>query len=157
VSETLDEDWMRIALTLAETASERGEVPVGSVVVDSLGRELGRAHNERELRQDPTAHAEVVALRRAARTAGQWRLEGATLFSTLEPCAMCAGALVNARVRRLVYGAPDPKAGAVASLFSVPTDGRLNHQVAITSGLLADDSVQLLQSFFARLRAQGKK
>ncbi len=142
---------MALALDEARQAMERGEVPVGAVVVRA-GAVLARAGNEREARQDPTAHAEVLALRAAAAAVGHWRLSDATLYATLEPCAMCAGALVLARVAHLVYGAADPKAGAVDSLFAIPTDARLNHRLGVTSGVAADESSALLQKFFAGRR-----
>ena len=118
------------------------------VVDDSI---IGRGHNRREVDRDPTAHAEVVALRDAARALGMWRVE-ATLYVTHEPCPMCAGALVNARIKRLVYGCPNPKAGAVASLYSIVTDSRLNHRMEVTAGVLADECAALLSQFFAELR-----
>jgi tRNA(adenine34) deaminase len=152
-----DEYWMAQALHEAELATRHGDVPVGCVVVDAAGKELARAHNGRELMGDPTAHAEVLALRDAARAIGHWRLEGARVFVTLEPCPMCAGALVNARIGRLVYGADDRKAGAVSSLFSIGSDVRLNHRFSVTPGVSAESSVRLLQTFFARLRAAGEK
>jgi tRNA(adenine34) deaminase len=130
---------------------------VGAVVVGPDGKELARAHNQRELDADPTAHAELLAVRAAARQRRQWRLDGCTLFVTLEPCAMCAGALVNSRVSRLVFGAPDPKAGAVVSLFELGRDTRLNHRFVVEGGVLADESVELLRAFFAALRARGEK
>jgi tRNA(adenine34) deaminase len=152
-----DERWMRIALTEARLAAEHGDVPVGAVVVGPDGAELSRGQNLREREGDPTAHAELVAIRAAARVTGHWRLESATLFVTLEPCAMCAGALVNARVARVVYGAPDPKAGAVSSLFEIGRDARLNHRFDVESGVLAEASAELLRAFFAALRARGEK
>lgn len=151
-----DERWMRVALEEADAAARAGDVPIGAVIVDQEGRILGRGRNRRELDGDPTAHAEIDALRRAARQIGHWRVE-ATLYVTLEPCAMCAGALVNARVQRLVYGAPDPKAGAVESLFSIGRDARLNHRFLVRGQVLADESVERLQTFFQRLRAEGQK
>src|SRR5690606_1645849 len=120
------------------------------------GTELGRGRNLREVDGDPTAHAEIVALRAASRTLGHWRVEG-TLYVTLEPCLMCAGALVNARIRRVVFGAFDPKGGAVGSLYQIHHDERLNHRFEVTPGVLALDSVRLLQEFFRRLRAEGQK
>src|SRR5450432_2825867 len=129
---------MRLALGEARLAFPHGDVPVGAVVVGPDGKELARAHNQRELDADPTAHAELVAVRAAARARGQWRLDGCTLFVTLEPCAMCAGALVNARISRVVFGASDPKAGAVVSLFELGRDARLNHRFVVEGGLLAD-------------------
>ncbi|MGJ6980468.1 tRNA adenosine(34) deaminase TadA [Aestuariimicrobium soli] len=144
---------MRHALTEARAALEHGDVPIGAVVLDRDGRVIARAHNERERHGDPTAHAEVVALRRAAEHTGEWRLEGCTLVVTLEPCTMCAGALVLARVGRLVFGAFDEKAGAVSSLFDVVRDPRLNHRPEVVSGVLADESAALLRQFFAGHRA----
>jgi tRNA(adenine34) deaminase len=149
-----DERFMREAMAEAERAAEAGDVPVGAVVVDAAGAIVGRGRNRREADQDPTAHAEIDALRRAAAALGHWRLEGATVFVTLEPCPMCAGALVNARVARLVYGCADPKAGAVDTLFSIGTDPRLNHRFAARGGVLADACAGLLKEFFARLRAR---
>jgi len=145
-----DEHWMAIALEEARAAAAVGDVPVGAVVVhgDAI---IGRGRNRRELDRDPTAHAEIVALRDAARELGQWRVEG-TLFVTQEPCPMCAGALVNARVTRLVYGCTNPKAGAVATLFSIVSDSRLNHRVEVRGGVRADECTALLQEFFAELR-----
>ncbi len=148
---------MREALAEAEAASRVGEVPVGCVIVDATGCLLARGQNRRERDGDPTAHAEIVALRAAAQKLGQWRLEGTSLYVTLEPCPMCAGALLNARVSRLCFGAWDPKAGAVKSLLELGSDPRFNHRFAVTPGCLAEESVALLQSFFARLRAAGEK
>ena len=139
---------MRMALAEADAATLHDDVPIGAVVLGPDGEVLARAGNERELHGDPTAHAEVVAIRRAAEAVGEWRLEGCTLVVTLEPCAMCAGALVNARVDRLVYGAHDPKAGAVTSLFDIVRDPRLNHRVEVISGVLAQESSALLLAFF---------
>ncbi|HEX4337114.1 MAG TPA: nucleoside deaminase [Polyangiaceae bacterium] len=154
-----DEDlaWMRVALDEARVAIEHGDVPVGAVVVGPDGKELARAHNRREIDADPTAHAELVAVRAAASRRGHWRLDGCTLFVTLEPCAMCAGALVNARLSRLVFGATDPKAGAVTSLYELGRDARLNHRFTSEGGVLATESVELLRGFFAVLRARGEK
>ncbi len=146
---------MRAALDEARRATEHGDVPVGCIVLGPDGRELARGRNLREHDGDPTAHAEIVAIRAAARARGLWRLDGCTLFVTLEPCAMCAGALVNARVSRLVFGAADPKAGAVVSLFHVGRDPRLNHRFEVEAGVLADESAALLRAFFERLRARG--
>jgi tRNA(adenine34) deaminase len=143
--------FMRRALAAAEEAAGRGEVPVGAVVV--MGdRLLAVAHNERETGSDPTAHAEVLALRRAAAALGSWRLTDADLFVTMEPCPMCAGALVNARVRRLYFGCDDPKAGAVRTLYNLVEDARLNHRVEVVPGVLAAEGAQLLRAFFSRLR-----
>jgi tRNA(adenine34) deaminase len=142
---------MRRALEAAGRAAAAGEVPVGALVV-SAGEIVAVAHNERETRMDPTAHAEVVALRRAAEALGGWRLVDAELYVTMEPCPMCAGALVNARVRRLVYGCDDPKAGAVRTLYRLLDDPRLNHRVDVVAGVLAAESAELLRRFFSRLR-----
>jgi tRNA(adenine34) deaminase len=152
-----DELWMRLALAQARRAEAHGDVPVGAVVVGPDGCELARGENRREADEDPTAHAEIVAIRAAARARGHWRLDGCTLFVTLEPCAMCAGALVSARISRLVFGAKDPKAGSVISLYDIGRTARLNHQFSVTSDLFADESVALLQGFFAALRARGEK
>ena len=143
------------ALELARAAAAWGEVPVGAVVVGADGRELGRGANRRELDQDPLAHAELLALRAAARATGSWRLAGATLYVTLEPCAMCAGALVLARVERLVFGAADPKAGFCGSLGDLVRDPRLNHRLTVTAGVRAAACGELLRDFFAGLRRGG--
>jgi tRNA(adenine34) deaminase len=150
-----DAQFMREAIGEAEAAALAGDVPVGAVVVDAAGAVVGRGRNRREADQDPTAHAEIDALRRAAAALGHWRLEGTTVYVTLEPCPMCAGALVNARVARLVYGCADPKAGAVRTLFAIGTDGRLNHRFSVTSGVLDEACAGLLKRFFARLRGRG--
>ncbi|MCS7171930.1 MAG: tRNA adenosine(34) deaminase TadA [Armatimonadetes bacterium] len=142
---------MREALLEARRAAAYGEVPVGCVVARD-GRILARAHDRRESLRDPTAHAEILALREAARFLGSWRLEGCTLAVTVEPCAMCAGAIVLARVARLVYGAGSPKSGAVRSLFRICEDPRLNHRVEVIPGVLAEEAAQLLQAFFGGLR-----
>ena len=142
---------MGLALQEAEAALEHGDVPVGAVVVrDEIV--VSAAKNERELRNDPTAHAEILALRMAARVLDSWRLDGTSLYVSLEPCPMCAGAIVHSRVARLVYGTPDPKAGAALSLYNIPQDPRLNHHVDIVSGVLAEDSSRLLQQFFQQRR-----
>jgi tRNA(adenine34) deaminase len=143
---------MRMALAEAAATSGTSDVPVGAVVVDAAGAVVARARNERELAGDPTAHAEVLALRRAAAAVGSWRLAGLTLVVTLEPCTMCAGALVLARVDRLVYGAADPKAGAVGSLWDVVRDRRLNHRPEVVAGVLEDECGELLRRFFAGRR-----
>jgi tRNA(adenine34) deaminase len=140
---------MRLALDQARMASRHGDVPVGAVIVDESGKVLAAAGNEREIRHDPTAHAEILALREASRRLHSWRLTGLTLVVTLEPCTMCAGALVLARVARLVFGAFDPKAGAVSSLFDVVRDPRLNHRVDVHSGVLEAECRALLKDFFA--------
>jgi tRNA(adenine34) deaminase len=147
-----DEDWMRLALAEAEAAVADGDVPVGAVVVGPDGAELARARNERQRHGDPTAHAELLALRRAAERLGHWRLDGCTLVVTLEPCAMCGGALTQARVSRLVFGADDPKAGGVTSLFDVIRDPRLPFAVEVRRGVLADASAELLRRFFRARR-----
>ena len=146
-----DAAWMREALVEAERALAHGDVPVGAVAVRD-GKIIGRGHNRKEADGDPTAHAEMIALREAARTLGGWRLVGVTLYCTLEPCPMCAGAMVSARLPRLVYGADDPKAGAVGSVVELLRDPRFNHRVAVTRGVLAGEAQALLERFFARLR-----
>ncbi len=138
---------MRRALSLARRAARRGEVPVGALVVLE-GTVIGQGGNRREATGDPTAHAEMVALRQAARRVGRWRLEGATMYVTLEPCAMCAGALVLARVARLVWGAADPKAGACGSLYNIVQDQRLNHRLEVVGGVLAKECGEVLRAFF---------
>ena len=142
---------MRRALEQARLAGEADEVPVGAVVVVD-GELIAEAHNQPRTRNDPTAHAEILALRRAAESLGHWWLTGATLYVTLEPCAMCAGATVLARIERLVYAAPDPKAGMAGSLAGIPQDARLNHHVAVTAGVLGDDASHLLRAFFRSRR-----
>jgi tRNA(adenine34) deaminase len=143
------EGSMRLALDQARMASMHGDVPVGAVVIDQAGNLLAAAGNEREIRHDPTAHAEILVLREASRRLRSWRLTGLTLIVTLEPCTMCAGALVLARVARLIFGAFDPKAGAVSSLFDVVRDPRLNHRVEVRGGVLEDECGALLKAFFA--------
>jgi tRNA(adenine34) deaminase len=143
-----DADAMRSALAEARLALEHGDVPIGAVVVSATGEVIGRGHNEREVRGDPTAHAEVLALREAAIVVGSWRLSGCALVATLEPCTMCAGAAVLARVDRLVYGAVDPKAGAVGSLWDVVRDPRLNHRPEVAGGVLGEECGEVLRSFF---------
>jgi len=142
---------MREALAEAEQALAHGDVPVGAVAVRD-GTIVGRGHNRREIDADPTAHAEMIALREAARALGGWRLVGVTLYCTLEPCPMCAGAMIAARLPRLVYGADDPKAGAAGSVVELLRDPRFNHRVSITRGVLAGEAQRLLERFFARLR-----
>lgn len=146
------DDFMRLALEEADLAAAHGDVPVGAVVVSVDGTLLAREHNRREERADPTAHAELLAIREATRGLPGWRLEGATVYVTLEPCAMCAGALVNARIARLVFGASDHKAGAVVSLFQIGTDPRLNHRFEVEAGFMADEGARRLSEFFAELR-----
>jgi tRNA(adenine34) deaminase len=147
----MDATWMAEALAEARIAAGEGEVPIGAVVVFA-GRIVGRGRNAREKLRDPTAHAEVLALQEAARALGRWRLTGATIYATLEPCPMCAGALVNARVDRLVYSVPDPKAGAAGTLFDIVRDARLNHRVEVESGVLAAECGELLKEFFKSRR-----
>jgi tRNA(adenine34) deaminase len=149
-----DDEAMGIALEEAAAAPAHGDVPVGAVVLGPQGEVLARRHNERELTGDPMAHAELLALRDAASAFPDWRLLGATVVATLEPCPMCAGALVAARVARLVYAATDPKAGACGSLMNLCTDPRLNHSVEVSSGRRADDASGLLKAFFAERRAR---
>ena len=152
-----DEAWMDIALHEADRAASLGEVPVGCVLIGPDGAILATAHNQRETLQDPTAHAEMVAIRAAAEKIGSWRLEGVTCVVTLEPCAMCAGALVHARVARVVYGCDDPKGGAVVTLYAIGSDARLNHRFALVRGVRAVECAARLRAFFAALRALGKK
>jgi tRNA(adenine34) deaminase len=147
-----DDLFMRLALREAERALEHQDVPIGAVVVRD-GEIIGVGHNERELRQDPTAHAEILALREAARAVGSWRVLEAVLYVTLEPCAMCAGAIVLARLPRVVYGATDPKAGACGSVLDVLGESRLNHRPEVSGGLLASECGELLSSFFAARRS----
>jgi tRNA(adenine34) deaminase len=147
-----DEDLMRVALDQARKALEHGDVPIGAVLVKD-DEVLAAASNERELQADPTAHAELLVLRAAAKALGSWRLEGTTLYVTLEPCPMCAGALVLARVGRLVYGPQDPRAGAAYTLYNIPQDPRLNHRVEITPDVLSEECAALLRSFFEGKRA----
>ena len=146
---------MRLALTEGALALGTGDVPVGAVVLDADGQVIGRGHNVREADGDPTGHAEIGALRAAARSTGQWRLSGSTLVVTLEPCTMCAGAIVLARVSRLVFGAEDPKAGAVGSLWDVVRDRRLNHRPEVVGGVLAQECGRSLRAFFRTQRRLG--
>ena len=151
LTERPDEYFMRLALREAERALDHDDVPVGAVVVFE-GEVIGVGHNERELVQDPTAHAEMLAIREAARAIGSWRLLGTTLYVTLEPCAMCAGAIVLGRIPRVVYGADDPKAGAAGSVLDILAEPRLNHRPAVVGGVLADDAAELLRTFFRSRR-----
>ena len=150
------ERWMRAALREAAQALAEDEVPIGAVVVCG-GRIIGSAHNQREQLKDPTAHAEMVAITQAAQALGSWRLDDCTLYATLEPCPMCAGAIVQARVPWVVYGAADPKAGAVDTLYQLLRDPRLNHRCRSTSGVLAAECGAILSEFFQAKRRQGKK
>jgi tRNA(adenine34) deaminase len=146
-----DEHWMRVALDCARQAEVEGEVPVGCVIVQNE-MELARGYNQPIISHDPTAHAEVQALRKAAKTIGNYRLLDTTLYVTLEPCAMCVGAILHARVQRVVFGASDPKAGALSSLFHLADEVRLNHRLEYSGGVLAEESAQLLRSFFKQRR-----
>jgi len=145
------EEFMRLALAEAQAASDEGEIPVGAVAVKD-GKVVGAGHNRREGARDPTAHAELLAIQAAARSVGAWRLSGVTVYVTLEPCAMCAGALVLARVDRVVFGTRDAKAGAVGSLMNLVQDPRLNHRMDVQEGLLQEECSSLLKAFFRRLR-----
>jgi len=147
---------MRLALQEAHAALREAEVPVGAVIVDE-GRVIGRAHNQRHQLHDPTAHAEMIAITQAAEARGSWRLDACTLYVTLEPCPMCAGAILQARIPTVVYGAADPKAGAVQTLYHLLDDPRLNHRCLIVSGVLAEPCGQILTRFFQRQRRAGKK
>ncbi len=150
-----DEDYMRMALDEARLAAEEGEVPIGAVVVHE-DKVIARAHNRRETDRDPSAHAEFSAMCAAARALDRWRLTGCAVYVTLEPCLMCAGLMVNARIDRCVYGAPDPKGGALGTLFDVSHDERLNHEFEVTSGVLAEECATELRSFFRARRAKKK-
>lgn len=148
-----DQAAMRLALAEAREALRSGDVPIGALILDADGSVLAADHNRREADADPTAHAEVLALRATAKALGEWRLDGCTLVVTLEPCAMCAGAAVLARVERIVFGAFDPKAGAVGSLWDIVRDPRLNHRPEVVSGVLADECGELIRAFFATHRS----
>lgn len=150
------EHYMKLALQEAERALEEDEVPVGAVIVHE-DRVIGSAHNQRETLRDPTAHAEMIAITQAAEALGSWRLEGATLYATLEPCPMCAGAILQARIAAVVYGAADPKAGAVHTLYRLLDDRRLNHDCLVVSGVLAEPCGTILTRFFQKQRKLGKK
>jgi tRNA(adenine34) deaminase len=160
VAET-DLEFMQLALREAEAAAAEDEVPIGAVIVhdDPSGnrRVIASAHNQREQLRDPTAHAEMIAITQAAGVLGDWRLEKCTLYVTLEPCPMCAGAIVLARLPRVVYGAADPKAGAAESLYRLLDDARLNHRAELTAGVLSDECGAILSQFFAQKRSAGKK
>lgn len=150
------ERWMRLALDEARAAFDEGEVPVGAIILHE-GRIIAAAHNQREALNDPTAHAEMIAITQAAEQLGSWRLLDCTLYVTLEPCPMCAGAIIQARIPTVVYGTTDLKAGACHSLYQITQDSRLNHQAAVLGGVLMDDCRLILQDFFAQQRALGKK
>lgn len=154
-NQSLDEPHMRKAIDQAYIAEENGDVPIGCVIVQG-DRVIAKAYNQREQLQDPTAHAEIIALTQAAAAVGLWRLHGCTVYVTLEPCPMCAGALVLARVDRLVYGCDDPKTGAVRSLYNIVQDPRLNHRVEVTAGVLRDDCSAQLSAFFQRRRDENR-
>ncbi len=147
-----DESLMREAIAEARKAFAMGEVPIGAVVTGPDGAVIGRGHNLRETAEDPTAHAEILAVREASRRLGSWRLTGCSLYVTIEPCPMCAGAIVLARIDRVVYGAADPKAGAVDTLYRLLSDERLNHRAAVTGGVLQEECAMLMRDFFRRLR-----
>ena len=146
-----DKRCMRAAIEQAQIAQENGDVPIGAVIIYE-GQIIAKAYNQREQLQDPTAHAEIIALTQAAAALGSWRLNGCTMYVTLEPCPMCAGALVLARIDRLVYGCDDPKSGAVKSLYNIVQDERLNHRLEVTAGVLAKECKEQLQSFFEQRR-----
>jgi len=152
---SVDEQYMRIAIDQAKIAEENGDVPIGAVIVHN-NTIIAKAYNQREQLQDPTAHAEINALTQAAAALENWHLNDCTIYVTLEPCCMCAGALVLSRIDRLVYGCDDPKTGAVKSLYNIVQDKRLNHQVDVIRGVLADECSALLQDFFARRRNENK-
>jgi tRNA(adenine34) deaminase len=151
-----DQEYMEEALLEARQARDEGEVPIGALVVDPAGRIIGRGRNRPIAAQDPTAHAEIVALRQAAARVGNYRLPGCTMYVTIEPCVMCVGALLLARIQRLVFGAADPKAGAVVSLFRLADDPRLNHRLEVAPGVAAEACRQLLQDFFRRKRRSAQ-
>lgn len=154
--EAKDLEFMQLALEQAKLAPQLGEVPIAAVLVLD-GQVLAQGHNYREVWQDPTAHAEVVAIRKAAMRLGTWRLTGTTLYVTVEPCSMCAGAIIQSRITRLVFGARDPKAGACGSIFNIPAERRLNHRVQVTGGVLEQESQMLMQEFFRRLRLDASE
>jgi tRNA(adenine34) deaminase len=153
----LDDHWMLRALEMASQAAVADEVPIGAIILDPKCRVIGAAYNQREQLRDPTAHAEMIAITQAADAMGDWRLEGCTLYVTLEPCPMCAGAILLARIPRVVYGAMDPKAGACHSLYQLLDDPRLNHRCEVTGGVLADRAGAMLSQFFREKRSLGKK
>jgi tRNA(adenine34) deaminase len=152
--ETLDQRYMRIAIDQAAIAEQNGDVPIGAVIVYE-NRVIAKAYNQRQQLNDPTAHAEIIALTQASEAINSWRLGGCTIYVTLEPCPMCAGALVLARIDRLVYGTDDPKTGACGSLYNIAQDSRLNHRVEITPGVLMEDCKAQLQAFFQRRREKN--
>jgi tRNA(adenine34) deaminase len=154
--QNLDERYMRMAIDQARIAEENGDVPIGAVIVHN-NQIIAKAYNQREQLQDPTAHAEIIALTQAAAALENWHLNDCIIYVTLEPCCMCAGALVLARIDRLVYGCDDPKTGAIKSLYNIVQDARLNHRVEVTSGVLADECSVLLTEFFKKRRPEGLK
>jgi tRNA(adenine34) deaminase len=153
--ESLDQRYMRLAINQAAIAEENGDVPIGVVIVHE-NRIIAKAYNQRQQLNDPTAHAEIIALTQASEAIGSWRLHGCTIYVTLEPCPMCAGALVLARIDRLVFGTEDPKTGACGSLYNIVQDSRLNHQIEITSGILMEACKEQLQAFFQRRRLENR-
>jgi len=153
--EELYDKFMALALIEAEKAGKKGEVPVGAIIIDSQGKVVARGHNLRESKNDPTAHAERVASRKASKKNGSWRLAGCTIFVTLEPCPMCAGALVNSRIKRVVFGCRDPKAGSCGTLMDITSDSRLNHRVEAVSGVLEEKCSKILKDFFKSRRSRG--
>jgi len=150
-----DQQFMKLAIEQARIAEENGDVPIGAIIVHK-NQIIGKAYNQREQLKDPTAHAEIIALTQAAAALENWHLNGCTMYVTLEPCPMCAGALVLSRMDRLVYGCDDPKTGAVKSLYNIVTDERLNHRLEVTSGVLADECTKQLQDFFQHRRGKNK-
>ncbi len=155
-SGSVDERFMRLAIQQGEIARENGDIPVGAVII-CQDRIIGKAYNQREQLNDPTAHAEIIALTQAAEAVGNWRLNGCVIYVTLEPCPMCAGALVLARLDRLIYGCDDPKAGAAGSLYNIVADERLNHRLEVTAGVLAEECSSQLQRFFQNRRTENSK
>jgi tRNA(adenine34) deaminase len=151
-----DQQFMKLAIEQARIAEENGDVPIGAIIVHK-NQIIGKAYNQREQLKDPTAHAEIIALTQAAAALENWHLNGCTMYVTLEPCPMCAGALVLSRMDRLVYGCEDPKTGAVKSLYNIVTDGRLNHRLEVTSGVLADECAKQLQDFFQHRRGENRE
>ena len=148
-----DDQYMRIAIEQAKIAEDNGDIPIGAVIVYK-NQIIAKAYNQREQLRDPTAHAEIIALTQAAAFVESWRLDGCTMYVTLEPCCMCAGALVLSRMDRLIYGCDDPKSGACGSLYNIVADGRLNHRLEVTSGVLADECAKQLQDFFQKKRLE---
>ncbi len=152
----VDQKWMGFVLDLAQKAAEAGEIPVGAVIVKD-GQVIAQAHNLKESTQNPLAHAEILAIEQASQALKAWRLAGCTLYVNLEPCGMCAGAIIQSRVERVVYGVSDPKTGAVHSVYQMLSDSRLNHQVEVSEGVMAEESRALIQKFFSELREKKRK